>query len=200
MVASRRGLFSGSHQCRRILRRLLGGLRLRQRRGGVAARGLLSAGATKFGPAMQPQRPQRPKRGRARTHGTATPCATSLTPALAPRGVRTSSSRVCQQRQQQHEIEIIEIGNHGRLCRDLLIERGRSPAPANGPGACCAITNGVMCCASEACTTWVLRTMRPCTVEMPMLLPILRTRLNSAVPSLRMTAGRVAKVSAAIGT
>ena len=57
-----------------------------------------------------------------------------------------------------------------------------------------------MCCASEACITWVLRTNSPCTAEMPMLLPMLRIRLNSAVPSLRIAPGSVAKVSAAIGT
>jgi hypothetical protein len=57
-----------------------------------------------------------------------------------------------------------------------------------------------MCCASEACTSWVLRTNSACTVEMPMLLPMLRIRLNNAVPSLRMAGDSVAKVRAAMGT
>ncbi len=46
----------------------------------------------------------------------------------------------------------------------------------------------------------VFRTNRVCTSEMPMLLPILRTRLKRAVPCARMTGLKVANVAALRGT
>ena len=44
----------------------------------------------------------------------------------------------------------------------------------------------MMCSVSAACAITVLRTNMVCTIEMPMLLPMLRTRLYSAVPWARM--------------
>ncbi len=46
----------------------------------------------------------------------------------------------------------------------------------------------------------VLRTSMVCTSEMPMLLPMLRTRLKRAVPCARMAGLKVAKVAVLKGT
>ena len=48
--------------------------------------------------------------------------------------------------------------------------------------------------------TCELRTNSVVTTEMPTLLPMLRIRLNTAVPSLRSAGDSVAKVMAASGT
>jgi hypothetical protein len=53
---------------------------------------------------------------------------------------------------------------------------------------------------NSACAMTVLRTSRVCTSEMPMLLPMLRTRLKRAVPCARISGLKVAKVAALNGT
>ena len=49
-------------------------------------------------------------------------------------------------------------------------------------------------------STWVLLDSRLTTIEMPMLLPRLRIRLNRPVASVRQSGGRVAKVTVLSGT
>ena len=67
-------------------------------------------------------------------------------------------------------------------------------------GSCRAGLNGVTCAAISAWFTCVLLDSRLTTIEMPMLLPRLRIRLNRPVASVRHSGGRVAKVTVLSGT
>ena len=53
--------------------------------------------------------------------------------------------------------------------------------------------NRVMCSPSLECMICVLRVSSACTVEMPMLLPMFRSRLNMEVPPERNCGASVAK-------
>src|SRR3954471_1728902 len=60
--------------------------------------------------------------------------------------------------------------------------------------------SGRRCSTRRECTVWVFSTSSTTTIEMPMLLPILRIRLNTAVPCVRTVRDKVAKLIVLSGT
>ena len=101
----------------------------------------------------------------------------------------SSSSGSDTTRQRQHEAEVVEVGHHRGLAVDQRVDDAQArpawPGRRRPAATGSARLPGVMSDASSACARAVPEVSIACTMEMPTLEPMLRSRLKIGVPSLR---------------
>ena len=114
-----------------------------------------------------------------------------------------------QQRQHRegddhHQLEVVEIGDEQRLPGDLRVDvgerrrsRDRRDRLQRSSGRRSGSSAAVICAARSACATWVIRTSCVLTTEMPTDPPMLRDRLSSAAPVVRMRGASVSNARSA---